>query len=161
MVLPPRDELIEGELKQRITESHLDAVLVIRPKAARTETEQVATLSTAYLPPTNYYHLWPYWSMAWSQTYSTTSIAEDKTIVRAEINLYCVKNEGLLRNGGTDTVYSKDFGKLGKEYAKVLVKQLRKDKVIGEVNSCFPARRVATSTIPSSSQGVMKAAFLE
>jgi hypothetical protein len=31
----------------------------------------------------------------------------------------------------TDTVYSKDFGKLGREYAKALVKQLRKDKLIG------------------------------
>lgn len=131
MVLPPRNELMEGELKQRIKESDLDAVLVIRPKAARTETEQVATLSTGYLPPTNYYHLWPYWSMAWAGAYSTTSIAEEKTIVRAEINLYYVKNEGLLWNGETDTVYSKDFGKLGKKYAKALVKQLRKDKVIG------------------------------
>jgi len=34
MVLPPRNELMEGELKQRIKESDLDAVLVIRPKAA-------------------------------------------------------------------------------------------------------------------------------
>src|SRR5882724_2547618 len=32
MVLPPRNELMEGELKQRIKESDLDAVLVIRLK---------------------------------------------------------------------------------------------------------------------------------
>lgn len=131
MVLPPRNELMEGELKQRIKESDLDAVLVIRPQAARTETEEVSTLSTSYIPPASYYHLWPYWTMAWGQAYSTTSIAEEKTIVRAEINLYYVKDERLLWNGETDTVYSKDFGKLGREYAKALVKQLKKDKVIG------------------------------
>ncbi len=34
--------------------------------------------------------------------------------------------------GETDTVYSKDFEKLGKEYAKALVKQLKRDKVIGQ-----------------------------
>jgi hypothetical protein len=131
MVLPPRNELMEGELKQRIKESDLDAVLVIRPQAVRTETEEVAKLSTSYIPPASYYHLWPYWSMAWGQAYSTTSIAEEKTIVRAEINLYYVKDERLLWNGETDTVYSKDFGKLGRVYAKALVRQLKKDKVIG------------------------------
>lgn len=131
MVLPPRNELMEGELKQRIKESDLDAVLVIRPKDARSETHEVASLSTSYLPPSSYYRFWPYWSMAWSQAYSTTTVAEEKTIVRAEFNLYNVKDEKLLWNGETDTVYSKNFGKLGREYAKALVKQLKKDKVIG------------------------------
>jgi hypothetical protein len=56
MVLPPRNELMEGELKQRIKESDLDAVRVIRPRVARKETAEVATLSTSYsagelLPP--------------------------------------------------------------------------------------------------------------
>jgi hypothetical protein len=101
MVLPPRNELMEGELKQPIKEGDLDAVPVIRPKAARTETEQVATLSTSYLPPTNYYHLWPYWSMAWAQACSTASVGEEKAIARAEISPYYVKKEGLLWNGET------------------------------------------------------------
>ena len=35
-------------------------------------------------------------------------------------------------NGESDTVYSKDFEKLGKSYAKMLVNQLKKDKVIGK-----------------------------
>ena len=50
MVLPPRNELMEGELKQRIKESDLDAVLVIRPKAMRRETKEVVT-GTFYMPP--------------------------------------------------------------------------------------------------------------
>lgn len=32
---------MEGELKQRIKERDLDAVLVIRPKAARRETKEI------------------------------------------------------------------------------------------------------------------------
>jgi hypothetical protein len=32
MVFPPRNELMEGELRQRIREGPLDAVLVVRPK---------------------------------------------------------------------------------------------------------------------------------
>jgi hypothetical protein len=60
-----------------------------------------------------------------------TSIAEEKAIVRAEINLYYAKDERLLWNAETDTVYSKDFEKLGKEYANALVKQLTKDRLIG------------------------------
>jgi len=43
MVLPPRNELMEGELKQRIKEADCDVVLVIRPKAFRKETEAVGT----------------------------------------------------------------------------------------------------------------------
>ena len=132
MVLPPRNEMMEGELKQRIKESDLDAVLVIRPKDARSETKEVASLSTSYLPPSSYYRLWPYWSMAWGQVYSTTTAVEERTIVRAEFNLYYVKDESLLWNGQTDTVYSKNFGKLGREYAKALIRQLKKDKVIGK-----------------------------
>ena len=132
MVLPPRNEMMEGELKQRIKASDLDAVLVIRPKDARSEVKEVASLSTSYLPPSSYYHLWPYWSMAWGQAYSaTTTVAEERTIVRAEFNLYSVRDEKLLWNGETDTVYSKDFGKLAREYARALIKQLKKDKVIG------------------------------
>jgi hypothetical protein len=47
-----------------------------------------------------------------------------------EFNLYNTKTEKLIWSGETDTVYSKDFEKLGKEYAKTLVSQLKKDKVI-------------------------------
>jgi len=130
MVLPPRNELMEGELKQRIKESDLDAVLVIRPKAARQETKEVIT-SSFYMPPPGYYTFWPYWNMTYSQ-FSTSSYMEENTIVSAEFNLYYTKDEKLLWSGETDTVYSKDFGKLGKEYASALIKQLKKDKVIGK-----------------------------
>lgn len=37
MVLPPKNEMMEGELKQRIKESSLDSVLVVRPKRYATK----------------------------------------------------------------------------------------------------------------------------
>jgi len=52
--------------------------------------------------------------------------------VRVEVNLYNTKDEKLIWSGETDTVYSKDFAKLGKDYAKSLVKQLKKDGVVGK-----------------------------
>jgi hypothetical protein len=131
MVLPPRNELMEGELKQRIKESDLDAVLVIRPKAARLETKEVV-IGGFYMPPPGYYAFWPYWNMTYTQFSTTSSYMEENTVVSAEFNLYNTKDEKLLWSGETDTVYSKDFGKLGKEYANALVKQLKKDKVIGK-----------------------------
>jgi hypothetical protein len=131
MVLPPRNEMMEGELKQRIKASTLDAVLVIRPKAVRRETEEVVA-SGIYLPPPGSYSFWPYWNMAYSNFYPTSSYTQQNTIVRAEFNLYNTKDEKLLWSGETDTVYSKDFEKLGKSYAKMLVNQLKRDKVIGK-----------------------------
>lgn len=131
MVLPPRNEMMEGELKQRIKESTLDGVLVIRPKAVRKETEEVIT-GGIYVPPPGYYNFWPYWNMAYGNFYPTSSYTQQNTVVRAEFNLYNTKDEKLLWSGETDTVYSKDFEKLGKSYAKMLVNQLKRDKVIGK-----------------------------
>jgi len=133
MVLPPRNEMMEGELKQRIKESGYDAVLVIRPIAFRKETKEVATgIAGSYVPPAPYYSFWPYWNMAYAQIDATASYLKEETIVEAEFNLYNTADEKLLWSGETDTVYSKDFGKLGKEYASALIKQLKKDKVIGK-----------------------------
>jgi hypothetical protein len=81
MVLPPRNELMEGELRQRIKESDLDAVLVIRPKAMRQETKEVV-IGNFYMPPPGYYNFWPYWNMTYSQ-FSTTSYMEENSIVSA------------------------------------------------------------------------------
>jgi hypothetical protein len=131
MVLPPRNELMEGEMKERIKEGGYDAVLVVRPRAVRKETEEVVT-GVAYAPPPGYYNFWPYWQAAYRDVYVTSSYLKENTIVRAEFNLYNTKDEKLLWNGESDTVYSKDFGKLGKSYAKMLVNQLKKDKVIGK-----------------------------
>ena len=50
--------------------------------------------------------------------------------MRVEFNLYSTKDEKLVWSGESDTLYSKDFEKLGKGYAESLVKQLKKDKVI-------------------------------
>lgn len=129
MVLPPRNELMEGELKQRVKESGYDAVLVIRPKAFRKEIEEVGTKSI-YLPPTSYQSLWPYWDMAFKQFSEKGSYLKENTMVSAEFNLYRTNDETLLWSGETDTVYSQNFEKLAKEYASTLVKQLKKDKVI-------------------------------
>jgi hypothetical protein len=54
MVFPPRNELMEGELRQRIREGTLDAVLVVRPKEVRQEPEEVVT-GGLYVPPSGYY----------------------------------------------------------------------------------------------------------
>jgi len=133
MVLPPRNELAEGELEEHIKQGDFDAVLVIRPISERIETEEV-TASFAgpyYVPPPGYYHLWPYYHLAWSQANLTNSYFKENTVVHAQFNLYKTKDEKLLWSGETDTVYSKDFKKLGREYARAIVKQLKKDKVIG------------------------------
>jgi hypothetical protein len=129
MVLPPKNEMMEGELKQRIKESSLDSVLVVRPKAVRKETEEIVTRGI-YVPPPGYYTFWPYWNMAYGDFYPTSSYTKESIIVRVEFNLYSTKDERLVWSGETDTIYSKDFDKLGKEYAQTLVNQLRKDKII-------------------------------
>jgi hypothetical protein len=130
MVLPPKNEMMEGELKQRIKESSLDSVLVVRPKAVRTESEEVVT-GGIYVPPPGYYTFWPYWNMAYAgDFYPTSSYTKENIVVRVEFNLYSTKDERLIWSGETDSIYSKDFEKMGKEYAKTLVNQLKKDKVI-------------------------------
>jgi hypothetical protein len=129
MVLPPKNEMMEGELRQRIKESSLDSVLVVRPKAVRTESEEVIT-GGMYVPPPGYYNFWPYWSTVYGSFIPTSSYTQENVIVRVECNLYDTKTEKLVWSGLTDTVYSKDFEKLGKEYAKTLIDQLKKDKVL-------------------------------
>lgn len=129
LVLPPKNEMMEGELKQRIKESSLDSVLVVRPKNVRKETEEVIT-GGMWVPPPGYYAFWPYWNMAYGDLYPTSSYTKENVVVRVEVNLYDTKNEKLVWSGETDTVYSKDFEKLGKDYAKTIVGQLRKDKVL-------------------------------
>lgn len=131
MVLPPKNEMMEGELKQRIKESSLDSVLVVRPKAVHKETEEVVT-GGVYTPPPGYYTFWPYWNMAYTDFAPATSYTQENIVVRVEFNLYNTKNEKLVWSGESDTVYSKQFEKLGKEYAQTLVSQLKKDKVISK-----------------------------
>jgi hypothetical protein len=131
MVLPPKNEMMEGELKQRIKESSLDSVLVIRPKSVRKETEEVLT-GGIWVPPPGYYNFWPYWNTAYGDFYPTTSYTKENIVVRVEFNLYSTRDEKLVWSGETDTIYSKDFEKLGKNYAKTLVGQLKKDKVISK-----------------------------
>jgi hypothetical protein len=129
MVLPPKNEMMEGELKQRIKESSLDSVLVVRPKAVRKESQEIIT-GGVYAPPPGYYTFWPYWNMAYGDFYPTSSYTKENIVVRVEFNLYSTKDERLVWSGETDTIYSTDFERLGREYAQALVNQLKKDKVI-------------------------------
>jgi hypothetical protein len=128
MVLPPRNELMEGELKQRIKDSDLEGVLIIRLKDIRDETKEFVS---PYVPPIGYYRLDPFLATQ-IRTFEAQGYSETFTVARAESNLYDAQTERLVWSGETDTVYSKDFQKLAKEYAKALVKRLKKDKVIVE-----------------------------
>jgi len=69
--------------------------------------------------------------MAWGNANATSSYVKEDTYVGTEFKLYNLKDEKLLWSGETDTVYTKDFGKLAREYARALVKQLKKENVIG------------------------------
>jgi len=129
MVFPPRNELLEGELRQRIRESTLDAVLVVRPKEVRKESQEVVS-GGFYVPPPGYYTFWPYWNLAYRDVYSTTSYIKENTIIRAECNIYNSKDEKLIWSGESDTMLEKRFEKMGKGYAQSLYNQLKKDKVI-------------------------------
>jgi hypothetical protein len=126
LVLPPRNEMMEGELKRRIQESSLDCVLVIRPKAAGNDSDEFVSRGI-YVPPQGYYTFWPYWNMA---SDPTTSIAGGNVPVRVEFNLYSTKDERLVWSGETDTIYYASFEKMRKQYALALVSRLRKDKII-------------------------------
>ena len=128
MVFPPRNELMEGELRQRIRESTLDAVLVVRPKEVRQEKEEVVS-GGFYVPPPGYYNFWPYWNLAYMDAY-TTSYIKENTVIRAECNIYNTKDEKLIWSGESDTMLEKSFEKMGKGYAQTLYNQLKKDKVI-------------------------------
>jgi len=131
MVFPPKNELMEGELRTRIRESTLDAVLVVRPKEVRQESQEVVT-GGFYVPPPGYYTFWPYWNLAYASVYSTTSHIKQNTVIRAECNIYNVKDEKLIWSGESDTVLEKNFEKMGKGYAQSLYNQLKKDKVISK-----------------------------
>ena len=133
MVLPPRNELKdEQELNDFIKKGGYDAVLVVQPKATRTETEEKVNrfVGPAYRPPPGYYQFWANWETSWAAAKSTKVFTTERTMVSAEINLYTVSNDELIWSGETDTVYTKDFQKLGRDYAKALVAQLIKDKII-------------------------------
>ena len=129
MVLPPKNEMMEGELKQRIKESSLDSVLVVRPKAVRKETEAVVTHGV-YLPSPGSNAFWPYWNTAYGEFHPAATTTKENIIVRMEFNLYSTKDGKLVWSGESNTLHSKDFEKLGKEYAQTLVNQLTKDKVV-------------------------------
>jgi hypothetical protein len=133
MVLPPRNELNdERELTDFIKSGGYDGVLVIHPLSTRTESEeQVSSFGgPAYRVPPGYGHLWPYWHTTWAEAKATTSRTVERTIISAAFNLYTTSDEELIWSGETETVYTKDFKKVGREYAKAITTQLIKDKLI-------------------------------
>jgi hypothetical protein len=128
LVLPPRNEMMEGELKQRIKESALDGVLVIRPKAASNSTDEFSN-GGAYVPPQGYYSFWTYWNMA---SDPANSNIKDRSPVRVEFNLYSTSDERLVWSAETDLTYLSSFEKMRKQFTVTLVDRLRKDKIINK-----------------------------
>jgi len=152
MVLPPKNEMMEGELRQRIKESSLDSVLVIRPKSVRQESQEVIT-GGVYVPPPGYYTFWPYWNMAYTDFAPTTSYTRQNIVVRVECNLYSTKDEKLVWSGETDTIYSKDFEKLAKQYAQTLVISSKKIKSCAKndspVSVAAPGSSLSCRAVPA------------
>ena len=59
---------------------------------------------------------------------------EEQTTLSAEFNLYNTKIERLRSSGETDTGLFQGLREISTEYAKVLVRQLKKDNVIGKAS---------------------------
>jgi len=127
-----RNELMEGELKERIKRRPIRWRPVIRPGHAQGNQKWSQASPALFMCLPLLLEFLAVLELAWGQGYATSSYMEEDTYVSTEFNLYNTKDEKLLWSGETDTVYTKDFGKLAREYAKALVKQLRKDKVIGQ-----------------------------
>jgi hypothetical protein len=128
MVLPPRNETSEEEILQRIRESSLDSVMVVRPVEVRKETEEIPG-STAYVPSLTYYSFGPYWHWANRAVY-TPGYMKESAIAQVETNIYSTKTEKLIWTGVSDTILQKDMEKDAKELANALVKQLKKDGLL-------------------------------
>jgi hypothetical protein len=128
MVLPPRNETSEEEIFQRIRESSLDSVMVVRPIEVRKETEETPG-SMAYVPSPTYYSFSPYWHWAYRAVY-TPGYMKESTIAQVETNIYNSKTEKLIWSGVSDTILQKDMEKDAKNLAKELVKQLKKDGLL-------------------------------
>jgi hypothetical protein len=78
------------------------------------------------------YTFWPYWNLAYTSVYSTTSYIKQNTVIPAECNIYNVKDEKLIWSGESDTMLEKSFEKMGKGYAQSLYNQLKRDKAISK-----------------------------
>jgi hypothetical protein len=126
MVMPPANETSEDEIIQRIRESPLDSVMVVRPIDKRQVHEDTAEMVVAYTPMPYYYSFAPYWHYAYQTTY-TPGYTKESTIVQVETNIYSTKNEKLLWSGVSDTILKEELDKNAKSLAKALVKQLKKD----------------------------------
>ncbi len=104
MVLPPRNELMEDELKQRIRD--LGAVLGIRPKAVRLESKE--SLPAACIRRPGLLHVL---ALLKHDRYALVNYPK-KTQSSAPSSVCLTrKTKELLWSGDTDAVYSKDFGK--------------------------------------------------
>jgi hypothetical protein len=129
MVMPPANETSEDEIIQRIRESPLDSVMVVRPIDKRQVREDTAEM-VAYIPPMPYYYSFePYWYYAYRTTY-TPGYIKESTIVQIETNIYSTKSEKLLWSGVSDTILKDEMEKNAKSLAKALVKQLKKDQFL-------------------------------
>ncbi|MBI3484697.1 MAG: hypothetical protein HY012_06040 [Acidobacteria bacterium] len=128
MVLPPKDEMTQEEVIRRIHESKLDAVMIVRPKGIRKE-EEYFPPSWNYIPNPTYMGLGPYWGYAYGAVY-TPGYMEQYTIARVEVNIYGAHDDKLIWSGLTDAFLKRDMEKVAKDFAKTMVKQMKKDKLL-------------------------------
>lgn len=66
------------------------------------------------------------WNLAYASVYSTTSYIKQNTVIRAECNIYNVKDEKLIWSGESDTMLEKSFEKMGEGYAQSLLQPTEK-----------------------------------
>jgi hypothetical protein len=130
LFVPPRNEMMEPELKRRIKEVTLDAVLIVRPKIVSPDPKKTNN-GFKYTPPSSYSTFWPYWNMAYMGTDPAQTYLKANSTVRAEFNLYNTKDGKLMWSGESGDELEKKFEKLGKNYAQTITRLLKKDKVIG------------------------------
>jgi hypothetical protein len=127
IVAPPKNEMMDRELKQRLDESSFDSVLVVRPVR---KDSQPSDKHSIYLPPSSYNSFWPYWNKAYGDSNPAASYNKQDAPVRLEFNLYSTKTEKLVWSGETDVLSAKDLEGLNKNYARTIVNFLKKDKIV-------------------------------
>lgn len=127
IVAPPKNEMMDRELKQRLDESSFDSVLVVRPVP---KNSQQSDRHSIYLPPSSYNSFWPYWNKAYGDSEPANSYNKQDAPVRLEFNLYNTKTEKLVWSGETGVLSAKDLDGLNKNYARTIVNFLKKDKIV-------------------------------
>ena len=116
---------MEGELRQRIKEADYDAVLGIRPRAFRKETQEVGTKSV-YMPPPFYQNLGHIGTCRPSSTPRKVPVSRKTPLSAPSLIFTAPRMKPISRVEKQTPFIRQTFQRLGKEYASALVKQLKK-----------------------------------